>query len=36
MDESNNLIETSLHSGEEILSSAVKYAINIWTRQKPL
>lgn len=36
MDESNVLIETSLHSGEEILTSAIKYAINIWTRQDPL
>ena len=36
MDDSNVLIEKSLHAGEEILTSAVKYAINIWTRQYPL
>ena len=36
MDDNNNLIVTSLHSGEEILTSAIKYAINIWTRQYPL
>lgn len=36
MDDSNNLIDTSLHSGEEILTTAIKYAINIWTRQYPL
>lgn len=36
MDDSNVLIETSLHSGEEILTSAIKYAINVWTRQYPL
>jgi prolyl 4-hydroxylase len=34
--DSNELIESSLHSGEEIRTDVIKYAINIWTRQNPL
>ena len=34
MDERGNLVEKSLHAGEEIKTDAVKYAINIWTRQR--
>ena len=34
-DDSGNTIDTSLHSGEEMRTDAVKYAINIWTRQRP-
>lgn len=34
-DDYGNTIDTSLHSGEEIRTDAIKYAINIWTRQHP-
>ncbi len=30
------LNEKSLHSGEEVLSDKIKYAINIWIREKPV
>ena len=33
-DENGILNNESLHSGEEILTDTVKYALNIWTRQK--
>jgi prolyl 4-hydroxylase len=33
MDENGRLIYDSMHAGEEIKTDAVKYAINIWTRQ---
>jgi prolyl 4-hydroxylase len=33
MDENGNLLDTSLHAGEEILTGSEKYAINVWTRQ---
>jgi prolyl 4-hydroxylase len=35
-DEEGKLIKESLHAGEEIKSDAIKYAINIWTRNKPI
>ena len=35
MDENGNVNENTLHGGEKILTDAVKYAINIWTREKP-
>lgn len=34
-DDDGNTIDTSLHSGEEIRTDVIKYAINIWTRQCP-
>lgn len=37
IDDKNNLIKESLHSGEEILRENMeKYALNIWTRQYPV
>lgn len=30
------LNEKSLHSGEEVLSDKIKYAVNVWIRQKPV
>jgi prolyl 4-hydroxylase len=30
------LNEKSLHSGEQLLSDKVKYAVNVWIRQKPV
>lgn len=33
MDDDGKLIQESMHAGEEIKTDAVKYAINIWTRQ---
>ncbi len=35
-DNEGKLINESLHAGEEILTDTVKYALNIWVRQKPL
>lgn len=35
-DDDGKLINESLHAGEEILTDKVKYALNIWVRQKPL
>lgn len=35
MDDKGALIPESLHAGEEIKTDVVKYALNIWTRQKP-
>lgn len=32
-DEKGNLINESLHAGEEILTDTIKYALNIWIRQ---
>lgn len=35
-DENGQLINESLHAGEEILTDVTKYALNIWIRQKSL
>jgi prolyl 4-hydroxylase len=35
-DAEGNLLDESLHAGEEILTDATKYALNIWVRQKAL
>jgi prolyl 4-hydroxylase len=34
MDAEGNLINESLHAGEEIKTDVIKYAINIWSRKK--
>jgi prolyl 4-hydroxylase len=37
MDNNGNLVKESLHSGEPILQkNAIKYALNIWTRQNKI
>ena len=35
MNKDGKVLDTSLHSGEEIHTDAIKYAINIWIRQHP-
>lgn len=36
MTEDGKLNELSLHSGEEVHTDTIKYAVNIWIRQKPV